>query len=205
MTSADRVDLFGFVHKGLRAQLFWAAGLVARTDFGDELEGAAAVGALERLLGLLAEHALHEDTNIMPLVSGADPHLWGALSRDHAQLEAIQHELVLLLGELRRRPPAERAPLGPDIVSLVNGLVAEHLLHMEREQHEANAVLWSRYPDQVLALARARIFESVPPERYLEWMQIVLPALNAPERRALLAALEAILPAASFVRLAAAA
>jgi hypothetical protein len=205
MTSESRVDLFGVIHKGLRAQLFWAAGLVARTDFGDELEGAAAVSALERLLGFLSEHATHEDTNVMPLVSGADGHLWAALSRDHAQLDAIQHELVLLLAELRRRPAGERAVLGPDIVSLVNGLVAEHLLHMEREQHEANAVLWARYPDAVLALSRARIFESVAPERYLEWMQIVLPALNAPERRGLLAALERLLPAESFVRLAAAA
>jgi hypothetical protein len=78
---------------------------------------------------------------------------------------------------------SHRSDAGTRLLHAVNQLVAVHLLHMNREETEINAMLWTGLTDGDLVAIRARLVASLPKQRHDEWMAIVLPALNPVERR----------------------
>jgi hypothetical protein len=178
------VDLFGPIHKGLRALLFGAATAVARADFASDEQTRALLGELRRLNEFLREHALHEDMHVLPLVAAHDGDLARALARTHAQMEAVQVELSVLLARIENTDRQERPVAAASLGGLVNRLVAGHLLHMDVEESQGNALLWARATHEALTDVRARIGASMTPERTREWMAVLLPALNPGERAA---------------------
>lgn len=190
--STARVDLFTTIHKGLRRLLLTAVADLGRTNLGTPEGTESARRELRRLTGFLDEHSHHEDMNVLPLVAAQAPALAQSLARDHAELSVLQRELTRL---------AVRLDDAAALSSTLHRLVAGHLQHMDREEREANAVLWQRYSDPELAAARAKITQSIAPDRYIEWLQLVVPALSAPEREQMLGALEANAPAAFFHRI----
>jgi hypothetical protein len=183
------VDLFGPIHKGLRALLFGAATAVARADFANDQQTRAVLGDLRHLNEFLREHALHEDMHVLPLVAAHDGDLARALARTHAQMEALQVEIAVLLARIEGSPREERLATAASLPRLINRLVAGHLLHMEEEESQANALLWERATHEALTGVRTRITASMSPERTRAWMAVLLPALNPRERAALTGAL----------------
>ena len=183
-----KIDLFGPIHKGLRALLFGTAAALARADVtrDDDLDAVAAMA--QRLIGFLREHSLHEDMHVLPLLAALDADLARALAGAHAQLDALQNELAALLARAQGAAAADRIVLAPRLTSLFHRLVAGHVAHMDQEEREALPVLWARCSDEALGGIRVRIVQSMTSARTLEWMQLVLPAINPNERAALTAA-----------------
>jgi hypothetical protein len=200
MTPA-RVDLFGPIHKGLRALLFASSGAVARADVTRDVDMRGVIELAQRLIGFLREHSLHEDMRLLPLVAAEDPTLGRALAQRHAELEALQNQLGALLARADGSDAPERLRLAPGLSSIINRLTAAHLVHMDDEERAANALLWRRCSDEHLAVVQAQIIQSMTPERSLEWMQLVLPALNPGERVALTAGFVAGAPPELAARL----
>jgi hypothetical protein len=187
----DRVDLFTTVHKGLRVLLFQATRLAARTDFADDHECRAAVIATTELLRWLDEHSAHEDAVIMPRVSELAPDLHSALAAEHARVDGLAHVVKRLLPRFAGADTPQRIALGVRLHRRLGGLTAEHLAHMEREETEANRVLWAHTDDASLAALRGRIVASIAPARVAAWMGIILPAVSPAERVGMLAGLRA--------------
>jgi hypothetical protein len=77
-------------------------------------------------------------------------------------------------------------------------LCCEHLRHMEREEQEANRMLQAHRTDDELGALHQRIVGSIAPERVARWLELILPAASAPERRELLAGLSRAVPAPAF-------
>jgi hypothetical protein len=178
------LDLFGPIHKGLRALLFGAATSVARVDYGSLGATRTVVAEVRRLIEFLREHALQEDMHILPLVAAHDRDLAGRLARTHAEMEALQVEVSALLARVEGSGGSERPVFGAALIGLVNRLVAGHLLHMDAEERDANAVLGAHATHLALTEVRGRIGRSMTRERTLEWMAVLLPALNPAERAA---------------------
>jgi hypothetical protein len=176
------VDLFGPIHKGLRALLFNASAQVARADFASDMQTRAVLTEIRRTIGFLREHALHEDMHVLPLVAAHDGDLARALARTHAEMERQEVELSALLVRIENATRVERPALVPALTGLTNRWVAAHVLHMDVEEVEANARLWAGESPAALLGARARIRQSMSAERTLEWMALLLPALNPAER-----------------------
>lgn len=193
-----RVDLYGGVHKGIRATLAGTAALAARTDFGRAEEAGAAIAAVRRLLGFLDEHAQHEDEVLMPELARIAPELHADLQADHARTEGLQRELGQLLDRAVGAGESERVSLGARIHDRLWRLAAEHLRHMSREEAEASRALWAHFADDALHVLHARILGAIPPARFAEWGEIILPSLSLPERAAMVAGLAASLPPPVF-------
>jgi hypothetical protein len=62
----NRPNQFRPIHKALRSALFESTALVARTDFGDPTEAAAAVASVGAVLNFLDDHAEHEHQFVFP-------------------------------------------------------------------------------------------------------------------------------------------
>ena len=184
MTSANRFQLFTFVHKGLRAALFECAGLRARTDFEAPEESGAAARSVARLAGLLDEHAEHEDAVILPVVEALSPECFIALRAEHARTDGLQRDLVALAGRLVEAGAAERPAIGRRLHDRTTVLVAEHLLHMQREEQEVQRLLWAHRTDDELRALEGQVLARMTPARRAEWLGLILPALSLPERAA---------------------
>ena len=195
----ERIDLFAVVHKALRAELFAAATLAARTDFRSPTDAAQAAAAARALVGLLEEHAEHEDAVVLPELAAIAAELHAAIAADHARLEALHREVTSVAARVEAAATeAEREPLGRRLHDRLGRLAAEHLLHMQREEVEVNRALWAHRTDEALIALHARITGRIPPDRKAAMLARMLAAASLPERVGLLAALRATMPEALF-------
>jgi hypothetical protein len=194
-----RIDLFGTVHKGLRAELFAAVALAARTDFLAVAEAARVAAAVRRLVALLAEHAEHEDAVVLPELAALVPELHAAIAADHGRLEALHGELLGLADRLEAAAAAaERDAVGKRLHDRLGRLAAEHLLHMRREEEEVSRALWAHRSDEALQVLHGRIIGRIPPPRLATWLAVILGAASLPEQARLLASLRASVPDPAF-------
>ena len=189
------------IHKALRAALFDATVLVARTEFAIQGEATVAARTVATLLDLLDSHAQHEEEFVMPEVARHAPPLIATLEADHNRLEGLQAELRALLPRTCSDVVAEREAAGQLFGRALNLLVADHLRHMDREETEAMPVLWAHLTEAELDAMDARIRAAVPPERMPVMLRLMLPAMSTSERAKLLAAARAQMPPPVFAQL----
>jgi hypothetical protein len=197
--SDTKHDLFGPIHKGLRATLFATAAEAARADLRDDAQARALAASVERLHRFLADHAEHEDALVLPLLAAHAPSLARKLRDMHVEMDRLQEELVAQAARLARVPAADRPALGAALGSALHRLIALQLAHMDEEEREAAAVLRACCAPDELAALPAKITQSMSPERGMEVLRMMLPALNPVERAGLIASLEARLPPAAMV------
>lgn len=194
-----RMELYGTVHKGLRAALFSATARAAGSDFTSAAEARAAAAAARDLLGLLDEHAALEDAEIMPELARLGPEVHAALHDDHSRLDGLQRDLAAIAERLEAAEDAVlREALGRRLHDRLGRLAAEHLLHMQREEQEANRILWAHRSDEELRALHGRITGRIPPARMARWLAVILPAVSGPERSAMLGGLRAAVPPPAF-------
>ena len=182
-----RPELFLAVHKGIRAELFETARCIARSDFSVPAEAAAAEARVQRSFGFLEEHARHEEELVFSQIEEKAPVLCAELDNEHSRIDGLMLEITRLLARLAPAPEAERVALGRRLHAQFGCFLAEYLRHMEREESEANRVLWAHFGDEQLGAIQGRIIAGIEPARLSQWMELILPELNASERAALLA------------------
>jgi hypothetical protein len=196
-----KYDLFGPIHKALRAALFQTAGEAARADLRDDAQLGALAASVRRLVGFLDEHAAHEDAIVLPFVAAHAPDLAATLGGAHEDMERMQKDAVGLAAALADAVPAERRAAAAALATALHRLIATQLEHMDLEEGEAAEVLITRYSTEELGAMRARITQAIPPTRAMDLFKLMLPALNPTERAGLLASLEAALPPAAMLTL----
>jgi hypothetical protein len=196
-----RFDLYAGVHKGLRAALFEAVALAARTDFGSDEESLRAAAAVRRVLGFLGEHATAEDAVIVPELLALAPELHAELLSEHARTGGLERDVLQVVARVEGAAGVERESLGRRLCDRLARLTAEHLRHMQREEQDANRVLWAHRTDEELLALHARILGVIPPPRTAEWLGIILPALSTPERANVLRGLREKVPPPALLTL----
>jgi hypothetical protein len=184
-----RFDPFTTIHKALRRSLFDTALALSRTDFGSADETAAAGRAVAECMQYLREHAEHEDRHVLPVIARLDPERAAIMADGHPTLERAAIAVESLWPRLAALPAAERteerAALGGELARRFNVFVAHELEHMDREERELNALIWARMDDAAIMAISAAIVAAIPPERMRTWGELMLPALNRPEREAI--------------------
>lgn len=80
-----------------------------------------------------------------------------------------------------------RREMGAELTRRFHAFVADELTHMDREERELNRLFWARLSDADLIAVSGRIVASIAPERMKTWGELMLPAMNGPEREAMLA------------------
>jgi len=197
----NRPNRYQPIHKALRAALFDATVLVARTEFADPDEATVAARTVATVLDVLDSHARHEEEFVMPVAARHAPALVAALETDHGRLEGLQAELRALLPRTCSEVTAEREAAGQLLGRALTLLVADHLRHMDREETEAMPVLWAHLTEEELDAMDGQIRAAVPPQQMPVMMRLMLPTMTTAENARLLSAARAQMPPPVFAQL----
>jgi len=171
--------------------------LIARTNFADEGDRSLALAAVRTSLGFLDEHLVHEDTHVAPVLAEIAPDLAPTLAGQHSDHERCSAEIKATAARLHEGagdPLAE----GASLCAQFNALIADQTEHMNLEESKANEVLWAHRTDEELAGIRGAIQGSIPPERFGEYLAIMLPNMNFHELTGMLGGMKAMAPPPVF-------
>ncbi|HSB92514.1 MAG TPA: hemerythrin domain-containing protein [Flavitalea sp.] len=161
----ERYNSFNLIHKGLRALLFETGIQLMRTDFTDDTEGAKAIRAVRTAADLFNDHALHEDTHILPAVAQFDPSLQQEFEEEHEEDEELANKLSALCEQYIHALSTERrGEIGKQLLYTFYEFAAFNLYHMNKEEKKLNAALWENYSDQDIQAIQQKIVASISPE-----------------------------------------
>jgi hypothetical protein len=160
----ERYNSFNLIHKGLRALLFETGITLMRTDFADVTEGNRAIEAVMTVAELFNDHALHEDTHILPAVARFEPSLQQEFEEEHEEDEELANKLSALSQQYIHALTAEsRADIGKQVLYTYYEFTAFNLYHMNKEEKKLNAALWENYSDQDIQAIQQKIVAGISP------------------------------------------
>ena len=191
-----RFNAYAGIHKALRAALAHALFTLGRTDPTDDSARRRTATEVAGVLALMRRHVVHEDACLHPALQARCPGVCDAAQREH---RAHDEALDRLTDALDRWARDDRSAGGQQALYL--GLarwVGENLEHMHREETDHNTALWSAYTDEELIALHDALVASIAPEEMMAYARWLLPAMNAPERAAMLADMRAKAPPAAW-------
>jgi hypothetical protein len=161
--ATPRHDMYLPIHKALRAYMSETLVAVGRMDCDDDQDVAAALARLRELLEVCAGHLEHENRFVHSAMERRRPGSALRIADEHIEHSHAFGDLraALTLVELGRG--AERRTLAHILYRQLALFIAENFEHMQREESEHNAVLWSAYTDAELAAIEAELIASIPP------------------------------------------
>ena len=198
MTSPQRHDLYGPIHKGLRlgsSRLLMALGQI---ETRDPRAVAELLGQLRIHLQLAEEHLQHEDAEYNEPLRSRAPALALLLADDHQHHYETFRELEGLIHAVETADDENRAALGRALYLRFSTYFGEDLAHMAREEQEALPAFHAHFSDQELMDMESRIIQSIAPERLTQYYFIMVPGMNPAERAIFLRYIRANAPAEAF-------
>jgi hypothetical protein len=158
-------------HKALRAVMAETLVALGRMDPADECEVRETMARLEEMLVLCERHLHHENEFVHRAIETKRPGASFAYAADHV----LHQQAIDSLRALARRRDAS-------LYRRVAGFVAENLEHMEREESEAQALMWELFTDAELAAIEGRIVGSMPPDHAMQFLRWMIPSVGHDER-----------------------
>lgn len=194
-----KTDLFTFIHKAIRSMIYNAASKLQSADFADANETEVLLTSLEHDLGLLHEHAVHEDDIIFPEIVNSEPEMIEILNDEHKTLEEKLNKIKTQIEKTNLTTDnTKRLKLGSRLNQMFNDFAASYLAHMNHEEATVLEASFKYLTDDELAAIRTRIQTKIPPERYKIWMHWMLKSLNNSELIGLLGGMKAGAPPQVF-------
>ncbi|HRI18084.1 MAG TPA: hemerythrin domain-containing protein, partial [Burkholderiaceae bacterium] len=193
-----RYDIYAAIHKALRLHMADTLTRLGRTDPFDDADVSGALRQLGELVDL-CEHHLHNESRFLhPALERARPGSASHCEADHAaHLEAFA-DLRDLAGLVTDTRGEARAGALTRLYRATARFVGHNFEHMAYEEAEHNAVLWAALDDAQILAIEQQIVSSIEPSAMGALLHWFLPALNAPERAAMLRGMQAAMPAPAF-------
>ena len=193
-----RYDMYAQIHKGLRSFMMHALQQLGRTDPRDECEMREALDALRALLGLCRTHLEKENAFVHAALEARRPGSTAGIALEHAHHERSIAALEEAARGLERAADDARAAGALALYRSLALFVAENFEHMHDEETAMNALLWEVCDDAELLAIEHAIVASIAPAQAMLVARWMLPALDAAERAAKLAAMQANAPREAF-------
>ncbi|MCX8568078.1 MULTISPECIES: hemerythrin domain-containing protein [Hyphomicrobiales] len=191
-----RYDIYGPIHKGLRRAQCDLLGRLGSADFSSPQT--ALLSDLRGLLMLAASHVQHEDRHIHNALKERGAISVERLDDQHDDHRKTFAELEALATTIEKAPANERQALGRRLYLAFTAYVAHDLEHMFEEETVAAPQLLALFSDAELMEIETRIVGSLPPEKSMAFMQIMIPAVRPDERAAMLAGMRQQAPKEAF-------
>jgi len=198
LASTPRLDLYAFVHKGLRAFMSATLSAVGRMDPDDEADRAAAMSQLRELLTTCADHLAHENEFVHTAMETKRPGTAARAAADHVGHLREIAALSASIDEFESAAGPARAAAAQRLYRQLALFVAENFEHMNVEETAHNAVLWAAYSDQQLAELHDALVASIPPPALAGIMRWIIPSVSHPERVIVLSDIRRNAPAEAF-------
>ena len=195
---APRMDMYGGIHKAIRALMADTLLAVGRMDADDDLDLAQATERLLQLLDVCASHLKHENEFVHAAIEARAPGASARIAHEHEQHEAHIAALGEAVASLRACPPGQRAAAAQSLYGELALFVADNFHHMHVEETAHNAVLWARYTDAELVEIHDRLVASIPPAEMMMIARWMVPFMNPAERVGVLCGVRQNAPAPAF-------
>lgn len=184
-SAVPRMDMYAFIHKGLRAFMSDTLTGLGRVDTGDELEMSQACARVLQLLDFCRSHLHHENAFVHPAMERAAPGSAATVAHEHEGHERAIAALAAGTAQLMACARERRARVAHALYQQLALFVAHNFEHMQLEETAHNAVLWAHYSDAELAAIEGALVASIPPEEMRVVLRWMLPCM-APAERALM-------------------
>lgn len=197
-SSAYRYDIYAIIHKALRRFMFDTVSAVGGLDDEDDAAVAAAVAQVRELAHLCRIHLDKENHFVHPAMEARVPASTAFIAADHVQHEREIDELFALADTVDGAAGALRQRALRTLYRQLALFTGHNMLHMEHEETEHNAVLWSAYSDAELTVLEQSIVAAIAPEDKMPVLRCLLVGMNRQERAAMLADMRDHAPAPVF-------
>lgn len=178
----QRFELYGPIHKALRAFMSDTLVAVGRMDTADDHDLGVTLEQARMLLTVMTIHLEDENRFVHTAMEARRPGSTAHTAHDHVEHECAIGELRTLIDGVASAAAQDRARLALTLYRRLALFVAENLAHMEIEERENMAVLWADYTDEELQAIEASIVASVPPAAMSIAVRWFMAGLNHSER-----------------------
>lgn len=194
--TAQRYDLYGPIHKGLRLA---HSEMMMRLARADEAWLPSLLEDLRNHLVLCRRHLADEDRHIHPALEARRPDSTAELERQHEEhcddFERLERAIATV--ECATRP--ERTAAGRQLYLTFTTFVAADLAHMHEEETQVFAELCALFGDEELQALEMAIIAELTPAENIAFMRLIIPAVSRAERTELLAGIRAAAPPEAFL------
>jgi len=198
-------DLFTSIHKAMRSMIYNLSGRLQTHDFADVPATQSLVTDLEndfatarsagRVLCVLSQHAVDEESVIFPSVAKFGNGLVTQLIEDHHDLTRRELAIAKSGHEILAMDSAEgRVAAGVRLNQAANELFGAYIVHMNREEAELVPLMGQHFTDEQQVAMRAKIMGAMPPDRMFAILGYMLPSLNATELAGILSSFRQGMP-----------
>jgi hypothetical protein len=164
-------------------------------DFSDTAALPAFVSDISHALELLRQHGLDEDQFIFPSLREHAPDMVAQAEEQHRQIEEKIGSLHAALLAVAAEPdPLQRIGEGESMNRQLNDLLAYYLMHLCFEENTLLPVSWEVLTDGQIFSIRESIQSNMPPERYGDFLRLMLPSANNFELVSVLTTMKASAP-----------
>lgn len=192
-----RYDMYANIHKALRKAQCEMLIRLGQTDFAhDDL--APLLEDLRDLLSFGSSHISHEEVHIHPAIELRSPAATTDLQRQHDSHRHNFRLLEELINVLQESAPEKREALGRRLYLAYSAFIAHDFEHMFEEETLNNARLWELFDDGELHAMERAIVGSLPPQKAMAAMRLMIPAISRDERVRLLAGMKENAPKEIF-------
>jgi hypothetical protein len=194
-----RMDMYGGIHKALRAFMADTLLAVGRMDADDALEVGRTTEQVLALLEACASHLKHENAFVHTAIEARAAGGSEAIAHEHDEHLLHIEALAGTVAAVRACPqPALRMQLAAQLYAKLALFVADNFHHMHVEETAHNALLWARYTDAELMAIHDALVASIPPDEMMKTARWLVPFMNPQERAMLLGDMRAKAPAPAF-------
>jgi hypothetical protein len=195
---ATRYNIYGNIHKALRAYLSQVLQQVGCADWDDDLDRAQALVEVRGLLSMCRAHLEHENDFVHTAMEARRPGSATAAAEEHLHHVDAIDTLLARASALEPASASQRAGQAHALYLALAMFVAENHQHMDMEERRHNAILWDSYSDDEIHGIEAALVASMPPEASMLTVRWMLPNIAHPERVALLSGMRRHAPAEVF-------
>jgi len=195
---APRHDVYGNIHKALRAMMFDTLQRVGTLDVTDDDDMARTLGQAERLLAHLTSHLEHEDEFVHPALEACSPGASVVTADAHAEHRGSIAALAAEISALRSAAAAERSLRSARLYRHLALFVADNLQHMHIEETAHNTLLWAACTDAELQALTGRIVAHLQPQIMAEALDWMAASLNPAELAELFGGIQLQAPPEAF-------
>ena len=193
-----RVDIYAFIHKGLRAMMADTLLAVGCMDLHDRTDLQTTCQRVLDLADACTSHLSHENTFIHPAMEACQAESSQRIAHEHEEHLSSIHQLREAVARLQCTNGPAQAQSAQALYRRLATFVGENFLHMRIEETEHNRVLQAGYSDAELMALEGRIVASMTPEENLAFLRWMVPSMTPSERALLLGGMQAEAPAPVF-------
>ena len=196
-----RFDIYRNIHKALRACMCDTLTRVGRLDGGDAQEMREVLAQVRAMATFCAGHLEHENKFVHTAMEARLPGSSELTAADHGHHVVACEKLHAFADAAELAGGAARASAILHLYRYLALFVGENLTHMDIEETENNATLWSTYADTELIEIEHAIVASLSPEKKMASTRWMIPAVNPEERAELVKGMMHAAPKQVFDRM----